>query len=69
MLLFSKITKVRPSAEDGAGRRHAGSLRQEEMVGLGDGEPECDGEIKNSTSDTIKGPLESRFLCAGWKDK
>ena len=69
MLLFSKITKVRPSTEDGAGRRHAGGLRQEEMVDLADGEPECDGEIKNSAADTIKGPVESLFLCAGWKDK
>ena len=39
------------------------------MVDLADGEPECDGEIKNSAADTIKGPVESLFLCAGWKDK
>ena len=69
MLLFSKRTEVRPSAEDGAGGGSAGGLRQEEMVGLGDGGPECDGEIKTSTADTIKGLLESHFLCAGWKDK
>ena len=69
MLLFSKRTEVRPSAEDGAGGGSAGGLRQEETVSLGDGGPECDGEIQTSTADTIEGLLESCFLCAGWKDK
>lgn len=55
-LLFSKGTKVRPSAEDGDGGGSAAGLRQEEMAGLGEGIGERDGEINNSITGQHQGP-------------